>query len=206
MRVLLLGEAADRAAGPQAGGAAGALDARILGRRHRDQAGHIARGVAAWLAAQAGVDHGPHARHGERGLGEVGRDHDARSRRDVRPAGSGAAHRAAGSGPAPAGAGDCPVLRGRVEAAVQRQDLRRIAEARGQRPDDALDLAHAGQKHQGVGAVAVDLVGGHRGDVLEEAVGHPACVEPGHGRRRVTDLQGMQDGRNVDDGGGLSVG
>lgn len=98
------------------------------------------------------------------------------------------------------------VLRRRVEPAVQRKDLGGLAEPGGQQAHHLLDLAHSRQEHQGVVAARANLVGGHRRDVLEEPVGHPARVEPGRGRRCVADLQGVQDGRDVDDrGGGVPV-
>ena len=64
-RVLLLGQAAHREPGAEAGGAARALHARVARRRHRHQPRHVPCDVSPRLAAQARVHHQPHPGHSQ---------------------------------------------------------------------------------------------------------------------------------------------
>ena len=74
---LRLGPQAIREACGDAAGAAGALVGRGLRDRDRFQPREAAVGVVARLACQAGIDHHAHAGQGDRGFGDIGREHDA---------------------------------------------------------------------------------------------------------------------------------
>ncbi len=86
-REVLLVVEADADAVGHAAAAAGALVGRRLADRLHQQLLHLAAEAVALHARRAGVDHVADARHGERGLGHVGRQHDAPRRRGCRTCG-----------------------------------------------------------------------------------------------------------------------
>ena len=121
--------------------AALALVGRCLRDRLDRQPLHLEPVAVAGDPGGAGVDHVLDARHGQRGLGDVGGQHD----------------------PAPAVRLEDPVLLGRGQPGVQRQDLGVRAGSRlRQRVGGVPDLPLAAEEHQDVaralGAQLVDRV------------------------------------------------
>ena len=108
-----------------AAGAAGSLLRGGARDAHRGQPGQAGGRIEPRRPPPAAIDHDPHARHGQRGLGDRGRQHHAPS--------LGRPQRA--------------ILLGRRQIAVQRQHQRAAAL---QRRLGAADLRHAGQESQDV--------------------------------------------------------
>jgi hypothetical protein len=129
LEVLLRVEADGDALGDTSA-AARALVGRRLADRLDGQALHLgAHGVAA-DPRDTGVDDVADARHGQRGLGDVGGEHDAAHDRGM--------------------AGEHLVLVGGAEAGVERHDLEPVAPERLERVGRVADLALAGQEDQHV--------------------------------------------------------
>ena len=110
-------------------GTAGALVGRSLRNSHHVQPREAAVGIKARLARQAAVDHHAHAGQGDRGFGDIGRQHDPAT-----PIGRGLQH---------------PRLLLHRQFAVQGQHLGIVRKyGRFQRRLHPRDLALAGQEHQ----------------------------------------------------------
>ena len=119
---------ADRDAGPDAAAAAGALVRRSLRDLLDGQSLQSAAMAVAADARDAGVDHRADARHRQRSLGHVGRQHDA----------------------APARGPEHALLLFLREPRIQRQDLAALRVVFAQRLGGFADLALAAQEHQDV--------------------------------------------------------
>ena len=110
-------------------GAAGALIGAVLRHALQDQRVDGPLGIVSRHLVEAGVHHGRDARHGQRGLGDVGGEDDAARARGLERA----------------------VLRLGVERAVQRHERRRMARGRRRRlVQRAFDVRGAGQEDQHV--------------------------------------------------------
>ena len=138
-----------------AGGDAAAAAGALVGRRLRDlldlQQRRLVAQRIALDAREPGVDHVADAGHRQRGLGDVGREHDA----------------------PPAARREHALLLGDREPRVERQDLDAAAYGRRARPapqqvGGLADLALAGQEHEDVARpLAPEVLGGGDDRVLE---------------------------------------
>ena len=149
------GQAAMQRRGPQpdgeprrlAPGPAGSLLGRGARNAQRRQPRQAGGGIEPWRPAPAAIHHDPYTRHGERGFGDRGRQHDA----------------------PPFGRPQRAVLLGRRQVAVQRQHQRAAAL---QLCQGAADLRHAREEGEDV-AVVFRQGGthraGHRGGQLARA-------------------------------------
>lgn len=115
--------------------------------------------VGARLAGQAGVDHDPHARHGERGLGDGGGQHH----------------------PPPLARGQRRVLHRLRCAAVQ---LEHVGRCPGEQSGDAGDLADAGQEAEDVPVAFAEGPPDGGGDVVEQRRVDPGAVRGADAARR----------------------
>jgi hypothetical protein len=163
---------------------AAAAPRALLRRRLRNALDLQQRGLVAHRVAldsrEPGIDHVADSRHGQRGLGDVGREHDA----------------------AAAAAREHPLLLRDGQPRVERQDLDvarvgPLREAAAQELRGLADLALAGQEHEDVaGAFAPEVLG--RGDdgVLELLLVVGLLLA---GRERpVAHLDGVHAPRNLD--------
>ena len=133
LRPVVRGQAAMQRRGPQpdrdprrlAPGPPGPLLGRRAGNAQRRQPGQAGGGIEPRRPAPAAVHHDAHAGHGQRGLGDRGRQHH----------------------PPPLGRPQRAILLGRRQIAVQRQHQRAAAL---ERRLGAADLRHAGQERQDV--------------------------------------------------------
>ncbi len=139
---VLLRIEADGDAGADASAAAGALvgrGARDLLDRQPLQAAAVAVAADARVAR---VDDGADARHRERGLGDVGREHDS----------------------PPARRAEHALLLGLREARVQRQDLAVLGMVATERLGGLADLAFAAQEHEDVAVLLAPQLADRVGD------------------------------------------
>ncbi len=128
-------------------------------------------------ARHAGVDHGADARHGQRGLGHVGGQHDA-------PLARAAEHAL------------LFILR---QARIQRQHLAALRMVLAQRLGRLADLALAAQEHQDVaGLVAPQLVGGRQDRGLFVGRGLVVLLVQFH--RAIAHFDGIAAAGDIDDG------
>ncbi len=173
--VLGLVPAAVDGAGGLAARAAGALAGGGERGAHGDQGGEAPGVVGARLPGEPGVDHDPHAGHGEGGFGDGGGEDDATPRRR----------------------GERRVLDGLRRAPVQLEHLGRDP---GQLPGDPGDLADAGQEAEHVPVPLGEGPPDHRRDVVEQREVHPGAVRGPDGarRRRPHHLDRVRDAVRLD--------
>ncbi len=165
--------------GGDAAAAAGALIGGSLRYRLGEKLLDLVAIAVAIDARETGVHHVAYARHGERGLGDVGREHDAA--------------RAAGM--------KYSFLLRHGQPAVERQDLRAFQRPPAQRIGGLADFPLAGQEHQNVAAARQprELVHGIE-DAVDDVLILPALVL--RGERPVARLDRVEPTRYLDHRGG----
>ena len=179
-----LGVEPDRDAGPEPPAPAGPLPGRRLADRLDRQPLHLGAMAVPGDPRRPRVDHVPDARHGQRGLGDVGGQHDAPSavrREDL-------------------------VLVGGRQPRVERDDLGERQRPLGQGVLGVADLPLAGEEHQDVARPLGDqLVDGveDRGDLVAVGIG-VLVVRVDHGA--VAHLDRVGPAGDLDDRGAPEVG